>query len=79
MMNPKLLDMVAIVSLSLDEVEVPSLHNVVGTDLGSQVNKKNNAYSTFINIFNRGSGPISETENKASCSKFAYFLSAPVR
>ena len=64
-MSPTLHDVVAITSLPVDEDEVPYLHDVLDTDLGFQVNNKNNAYSTFINTFNRGSSPIGETGHMA--------------
>ena len=60
-MNPTLLDMVAIVGLPVDGDKVSYLHDVLGTDLGFQVNKKNNVYSTF----NQVSGPVSDMEHKA--------------
>ena len=65
LMSPTLLDVVAIVGLLVDEDEVSYFHNVLGTDLGFQVNKKNNMYSTFINIFNRESGPIGGIKHNA--------------
>ena len=45
--------MVAITSLPVDGDEVLYLHDILGTDLGFQVNKKNNTYSIYINTFNR--------------------------
>ena len=65
MMSSMLLDMAAIVGLLRDKDKVLYLHNVLNTDLGFQVNKKNNAYSTFINTFNRGSRPVGKTIHKA--------------
>ena len=64
MMSPTLHDVLAITDLPVDGDEVSFLHNVLGTDLDFQVNKKNNAYSIFINAFNRGSSPVDETEHK---------------
>ena len=54
MMNPTLYDIAAIVGLPVDGDEIPFLHDVLGSDLGFQVNMKNDAYSTFNNTFNRG-------------------------
>ena len=53
-------DIVAIIGLLVDGDEVLYLHDILGTDLGFQVNKKNNAYSIYINTFNRGSGPMGD-------------------
>ena len=64
MMNPILLNVATIVGLLVDEDEVSYLHNILGNDLGFQVNKKNNAYSIFINTFNRGSGLIGDLVHK---------------
>ena len=55
----------AIIGLLMDGDKVPFLDNVLGIDLGFQVNKKNNAYSTFINTFNKGSTSVSVMEHKA--------------
>ena len=52
MMSPMLLDVATIFSLPVDGDEVSYLHDVLGTDLDFQVNKKNNMYSIFINTFN---------------------------
>ena len=57
MMSPTLHDVAAIVDLLVDRDEVPSLHNILNTDLGF--------YSTFINTFNMGSDLIGENEHKA--------------
>ena len=65
MMSPTLYDAVAIIGLAIDGDEIPFLHDVLGNDLGFQVNKKNNAYSNFINTFNRGSGVVGEIKHKA--------------
>ena len=65
MMSSMLLNTATIVGLPVDGDEPPYLYNILGTDLGFQVNKKNNAYSTFINTFNRGSGPVGKTIHKA--------------
>ena len=62
---PHLHDMAAIIDLSMDGDEVPYLRDVLGIDLGFQVNKKNNVDFTFINTFKRVSGPISKIEHKA--------------
>ena len=64
-MSPTLHDRAAVVGLLMDGDEIPFLHDMLGNDLGFQVNKNNNAYSTFINTFNGGSGPVGETEHKA--------------
>ena len=56
MMSPTLHDVATIVSLPVDKGRIPFLHDVLNDDLGFQVNKKNNAYSTFINKFKRGTG-----------------------
>lgn len=64
MMSPTLHDVAAIVGLLVDGDEIPFLYDVLNHDLGFQVNKKNNSYSTFINTFNRGSGLIGKTEHK---------------
>ena len=82
-MSPTLLDVAAIISLLVDGDEVPYLHDVLGTDLGFQINKNNNAYSTLINTFNRGTGPINEIEHKAFllvwiCQFFVYISSVTV-
>ena len=53
-------DVAAIVSLLVDEDEVPHLYDVLNNDLAFQVNKKNNAYSTFISTFNKGSSIVGE-------------------
>ena len=50
--------------MPVDRDEVPFLHDVLGNNLGFQVNKKSNAYSTFIDTF-RGSDFVGETEHKA--------------
>ena len=55
----------AIIGLLMDGDKVPFLDNVLGIDLGFQVNKKNNAYSTFINTFNRGNSPINKIGHRA--------------
>ena len=64
MMSPILHDMVAITGLLVDGNKVLYLHDVLDTDLDFQVNKKNNAYSTFINAFNKGGGPINGVEHR---------------
>ena len=65
MISQTLHDVAAIVGLLMDGDEIPFLHDVLSSDLGFQVNKKNKAYSTFINPFNRGSGLVDETKHKA--------------
>ena len=45
MISPTLHDVAAIIHLPVDEDKVLYLHDDLGTDLGYQVNKKNNAYS----------------------------------
>ena len=57
MIGPTLHDVAAITGLPVDGDEVLFIHDVLGTNLGFRVNKKNNAYSIYINTFNRGSGP----------------------
>ena len=64
-MSPTLLDVAAIVGLPIDGDKVPYLHDVLGTDLDFQGNKKKNTYFTFINTFNKGSDLMGETEHKA--------------
>lgn len=65
MMSPTLHDVVVIVGLPVDRDEIPFLYNFLSNNLGFQVNKKNNVYSTFINTFNRGSRLVGEIEHKA--------------
>ena len=65
MMAPTLHDMAVITILPIDGDEVPFLHDILSTDLGFLVNKKNNAYSIYINTFNRGSGSVEDVEHKA--------------
>ena len=65
MISPMLFDVATIVVLPVDGDEMLYLHDAFGTDLGFQVNKKNNAYFTFINTFNMVSGLIGETKHKA--------------
>ena len=65
MMSLTLHDVAAIVGLPTNGDEVPFHHDILGNNLGFQVNKKNNAYSTFINTFNTGSGLVGEIEHKA--------------
>ena len=59
--HDELHDVAAIVGLPVDKDEVHFLHDIFGNDLGFQVDKKNNAYSTF----NRGSGLVGGIEHKA--------------
>ena len=65
MISSMLHDVAAIVGLLMDGDEIPFLREMLGNDLGFQVNKNKNAYSTFINTFNGGSGLVGETEHKA--------------
>ena len=65
MMSLMLLDVAAIIGLPMDEDEVPFFHDALDNNLGFQINKNNNAYSTFINTFNKGSVPIGKIEHKA--------------
>ena len=65
MMSPTLHDIMAITGLPLDGDKVSYLHDVLEIDLGFKVSKKNNAYSTFINTLNNGSGLVGETEHRA--------------
>ena len=65
MMSPMLFDVAAIFGLLMDRDEVSYLHDILSTNFGFQVNKKNSTYFTFINTFNRGSGPIGGIEYKA--------------
>ena len=58
-------DVVAITGLPVDRDVVLYLHNILGTDLGFQVNKKNNEYSIYINTFNKGSGPMGDIKHRA--------------
>ena len=51
-------DMAAITGLLVDGDDVPYLHDALSIELGFQVNKKNNAYSTYINTFNKGNGLV---------------------
>ena len=51
--------------MPVDRDEVPFLHDVLDNDLSIQINKKNNIYSTFINTFNKGSGPIGKIKHRA--------------
>ena len=64
MISPTLYDVVVITGLPMDGDEVPYLHDILDIDLGFQLNKKNNAYSTLINTFNRESGPMGEIKHK---------------
>ena len=63
--SPILHDVVAITALPVNGDEVSYLHDVLSIDLGFQVNKKNNIYSTYINTFNRGSGPEGDVKHRA--------------
>ena len=58
-------DVAAITGLPVDGDEVLFLHDVLGTGMGFHVNKKNNAYSIYINTFKRGSGPVGDIEHRA--------------
>ena len=62
MISPTMHNITTITGLLVDGDEVRYLHDVLGTNLGFQVNKKNNAYSTFINTEN---GLLGEVEHKA--------------
>ena len=64
MMSPTLHDVATIVGLLVDRDEVLFFHNILDNDLGFQVNKKSNAYSTFFNTFNRGSDLVGEIEHR---------------
>ena len=65
MISPTLHDVADITSLSVDGDEVLYLDDVLNTGLGFQVNKNNNAYSIYINTFNRGSGFVGDIEHRA--------------
>ena len=76
MMSPTLHDMAIITDLLVDGDKVSFLHDALGMDLGFQINKKNSAYSTFINAFNRGNGPVGETKHKAFLLFWIYWFFA---
>ena len=65
MMSLTFHDVTTIVGLPVDGDKIPFLHDVLDSDLGFPVYKKNNAYSILINTFNRGNDPVGEIEHKA--------------